>query len=420
VGALHYYQTAIGSDNLISMEIGGTSCDVVLMSKGKVDVVDQLEIGGYHVSVPSCEVHTIGAGGGTIARLSMTGLLLVGPQGAGARPGPACYGFGGEEPTVTDAQVVLGRLKSGPYAGGTIVIDGDLAERAVSVKIANPLGISCQEAAAGIIRLMEQKLLAAVQRLSIERGYDSREFTLVACGGAGPMHGAEVGRQLGCRQVYVPRISGAFCALGMLHVNARHDFVRTLVCSLDEANDTILHEIFEELTATAVSTLQREGFADGEIVLERSLSLHYPGQQSDIPVPIAGDGPLDKRAVRIGFERLHQQFFGHIQPEGKLAVTKVRLVAVGLLPTLPNPQEQLANGAAVPRESRKVWIDAEHGWHETPVYQGADLRPGMVVTGPAMIDEATTTILVGVGDVASIDSANNYLITLRSSPGKHE
>lgn len=415
VGALRYYQDAIGSQNLISMEIGGTSCDVVLIDQGKVELTDQLEIGGYRVMIPSVEVNTIGAGGGTIARVNMAGMLEVGPEGAGARPGPACFGFGGEDPTVTDAQVVLGRLKEGPYANGSITIELGLARKAITERIAEPLQISCEDAASGIIRLMEQKLLGAVQRLSIERGYDPSRFTLVAAGGAGPMHGAAVARELGCAQAYVPRASGAFCALGMLHVNARHDFVRTLLCPLGEATNEMLERVFDELSEAAVRTLRHEGFADEKIKIERGLSLHYPGQQADIQVPIANGAPFDKALVRSIFERLHQQFFGHIQPDGMPAITKVRLAGIGLLPRLPAEDHSLTNEAPVPVETRRTWIDSKHGWRDTPVYAGGLLRPGMRISGPAIIDEGTTTILVGANDLASLDRANNYLITLSST-----
>ena len=418
VGALRYYQAAIGSENLISMEIGGTSCDVVLVDTGRVRITDQLDIGGYRVMIPAVEVHTIGAGGGTIARVDAGGMLQVGPDGAGARPGPACFGFGGAEPTITDAQVVLGRLKAGSYAGGAITIELARARDAITKKIAQPLGISCEDAAAGIIRLMEQKLLGAVQKLSVERGYDPRRFTLVAAGGAGPMHGAAIARLLGCPRAYAPRVSGAFCALGMLHVNARHDLVKTLICPLASADDEALGKAFEQLSEAAVATLLREGFSRSEISLERGLSLQYPGQQADIQVALDGDGALDKARVRAAFEALHQQFFGHIQPAGSPLITKVRVAGIGLLPSLPESKQESAAHEPVPSEFREVWIDATHGWCKTPIYAGAQLRPGATILGPAIIDEGTTTIVAGAGDWVTMDGGSNYLISLPAAGGK--
>ena len=212
VGALKGCAAPGEAANLISMEIGGTSCDVMVMARGEVPVADELVIDGYHLTTPSVEIHTVGAGGGAIAWVDDAGLLHVGPQGAGARPGPAAYGLGGEQPTVTDAQLVLGRLRPGPLAGGAVTLDGALARKAVETKLAKPLGLSVEDAAAGVIRLLEQNLLHAVERLSIERGHNPATFTLVAAGGAGPMHGTAVARALGCKRALLPRAAGAFCA----------------------------------------------------------------------------------------------------------------------------------------------------------------------------------------------------------------
>ena len=242
VGALNYYRhaidgSAIGPEdagNLISMEIGGTSCDVMLMSRGEVAMKDDLMIAGYHVSIPSIDIHTIGAGGGTIAGVDTAGMLYVGPQGAGAHPGPACYGLGGTEPTVTDAQLVLGRLRPGAYAASGLSLDQDAARTAIETRVAQPLGLSVEDAAAGIIAMLEQNLLHAVEYISIERGYAPRRFTLVAAGGAGPMHGANVARRLGCQRLYVPRDAGALCAIGMLHADVRQDFQSYIKGKLDD------------------------------------------------------------------------------------------------------------------------------------------------------------------------------------------
>ncbi|MCH2185875.1 hydantoinase/oxoprolinase family protein, partial [Myxococcota bacterium] len=242
VGALNLYRrkvndadTAPGDDgNLISMEIGGTSCDVLLMSGGEVATRDDIHIAGYHVSTPAIDIHTIGAGGGTIAGVDDAGLLFVGPEGAGADPGPACYGLGGTRPTVTDAHLVLGRLRPGQSAGGTLDLDLLAAREAIETHVARKLNMTVEDAAAGIIELVEQHLLSAVEHISIERGHSPGRFTLVAAGGAGPMHGASVAAGLGCTQVHIPRDAGALCAIGMLNTDVRQDFTRFLLGSLDE------------------------------------------------------------------------------------------------------------------------------------------------------------------------------------------
>ena len=241
VGALNLYRRAVDQagvaeedkGNLISMEIGGTSCDVLLMSNGEIATRDDVDIAGYHVSTPAIDIHTIGAGGGTIAGVDDAGLLFVGPEGAGADPGPACYGGGGTLPTVTDAHLVLGRLRPGKSAGGTLDLDLDAAREAIDVHVAQKLGMSIEDAAAGIIELVEQHLLSAVEHISIERGHSPRRFTLVAAGGAGPMHGASVAAGLGCARVHVPRDAGALCAIGMLHADVRQDFTRFLLGPID-------------------------------------------------------------------------------------------------------------------------------------------------------------------------------------------
>jgi N-methylhydantoinase A len=417
VGALGYFARSIGSDDLISMEIGGTSCDVILMSGGKVAFTDQLEIDRYHVVVPSVEVHTIGAGGGTIAGVDAAGLLFVGPRGAGAQPGPACYAKGGTEPTITDAQLVLGRLKAETYAGGAVPIDPDLAADAIDRVVAGPLGLAREAAAAGMIRLMEQKLLHAVQRISIERGHDPRRFTLVACGGAGPLHGAEVGRRLGCRRVYVPRLSGAFCALGMLHADVRHDYVRVHLDQLDNSDARRIAAVFAELEHQAADTLAREGFAAGAARFSRALDLRYIGQQWDITVPLAGGAP-DPIATRRAFEAEHDRLFGHIQPDGVIEITKLRITGTGALPPLALPRPPRATGTPVPAERRRIWLDEAAGWVEMPVYDGARLDPGHALDGPAVVNEATTTVLIGAGDRLDVDGAGNFMITLRGGSAR--
>ncbi|MFN4089049.1 MAG: hydantoinase/oxoprolinase family protein [Alphaproteobacteria bacterium] len=414
VGALGWYSRAIGSDDLISMEIGGTSCDAMLMSAGRVAVTDAFQVAGYHLALPSIDIHTIGAGGGTVAGVDQAGLMFAGPRGAGAVPGPAAYGKGGTEPTVTDALLVLGRLRPGPYAGGSVTLDAEAAHAAVERVLARPLGISVEAAAAGIIRLVEQNLLHAVQRISIERGHDPRRFVLVACGGAGPMHGASVGRLLGCAKVYVPRLSGAFCALGMLHSDVRHDLVRAHFAPLDGADPHAFERRFAELEIEARTILAEDGFASAATLLERSVDLRYRGQQWDVPV-VLPPGLLHPEAVRTAFEAEHERLYGHHQPGGHIEITKLRLAAIGRLPRLRPADEAAAVAAARPVDRRHAWIDAARGWVEVEVYRGADLQPGHRIAGPAIVEEETTTILIGAADTAEIDRAGNYLVHLTAA-----
>lgn len=406
VAALDFYRAPIGSDDLISMEIGGTSCDVILMTRGEVAFTDLLDIGGYKCVTPAVDVHTVGAGGGAIAHLDAAGLLRIGPRGAGAHPGPACYGRGGHEPTVTDAQVVLGRMRPGEYAHGAVKIDRDLAASAVESAIASPLGLAVERAAIGILELMDQTLLHAVQRVSSERGHDPARLTLVACGGAGPLHASSVGRQLGCRGVYVPRLSGAFCALGMLHANLRHDFFAMHFAELSASACDAVESAFRALERRARESLAREGFGDRSIEIARGLDLRYRGQQWDVSV--VADAPFDPAATRARFEREHDRLFGHVQPEGTVEITKVRVGGVGRSEPLEHAMMAKAESRAKPLAWRRAWIDARTGWRETPVYAGADLHPGHGFAGPAIVEEDTTTLLVGADDRLDVDAFGNY------------
>jgi N-methylhydantoinase A len=408
VGALKGCAATGENANFISMEIGGTSCDVMVMAKGQVPVSDQLMIDGYHLTTPSVEIHTVGAGGGAIAWVDAAGLLHVGPQGAGARPGPAAYGLGGDNPTVTDAQLVLGRLRAGPLADGAVTLDAALARQAVENKLAQPLGLSVQDAAAGVIRLLEQNLLQAVERLSIERGLNPATFTLVAAGGAGPMHGAAVARALGCKRALLPRAAGAFCAIGMLQSDVRQDYLQVFVADLDKVERAPLEAGFGQLETKAQQALARQGFIDNA-ELQRELDLRYEGQQWPVRVALNGAG-FDARSARHAFEAEHQRLFGHIQPGGRLDITALRVVGRGRLdwspPTARAPQAE----SPTPRERRAVWIDPRHGWQEIAVYRGADLRPGCRLRGPLLIEERTMTALVGPHDELEVDAHDDFLV----------
>ena len=413
-GALDFYRHAIGSDDLISMEIGGTSCDVLLMSGGEVTVSDRFKVGGYDLAIPSVDVFTIGAGGGTIAGVDRAGLLFVGPRGAGAAPGPACYGQGGAEPTVTDAQLVLGRLHSGGYAGGSVSLDAALAREAIERRIAGPLGIGVDEAAAGVIRLVDQNLLHAVQEISSERGHDPRRFVLVAAGGAGPMHGAGVGRLLGCREVYVPRLSGVYCALGMLHADVRHDFIRVYLAPLDRADPDAVERAYAELESQGAQALAAEGFTAESIRLVREMDLRYLGQQYDLRVTLdpAGAGGTD--AARAVFEREHERRYGHIQPRGVVEISKLRVIAMGTLPPLSLPAPAPSRRPATRTGERLVWLGPEDGWKRTAVFDGGSLAPGHRIEGPALVEDRTSTVLVGTADALEVDATGNYRIRIAS------
>ncbi|MFC3229745.1 hydantoinase/oxoprolinase family protein [Marinibaculum pumilum] len=413
VGALKYLRRAIGSGDLICIEIGGTSCDVTLMQDGTVAMTDGLSVAGQHLSVPSVEIHTVGAGGGTIAHCDAGGMLQVGPRGAGARPGPACYGLGGEAATVTDAQLVLGRLRSGRYAGGLIDLDPDLARAAVD-RLARPLGIDTIAAAAGIVRLMEQKVRHAVEQVSIERGYDPRRFTVVAGGGAGAMHAAAVARALGCRGVYVPRLAGLFCAFGMCHADMRHDFQRTWLRDLDRVSAAEVDAAFAGLEAQGRALLDADGLPPERIRLQRAFGLRYQGQQWALPVETGA--AFAAAGLRAGFEAAHERLYGHVQPDGRIEIVDLRLAATGLMPKPEMPAAEPDDAAPQPAEIREVYVAEAGGLQSVPVFDGAALRCGQRLAGPALIEETSTTLVLGAGDRLEVDPFGNYAIRFPEVP----
>lgn len=407
VGALDLVARQTGSKNLISMEIGGTSCDVVMMNEGEIGSSDEMSIAGYHIATPTIDVHTVGAGGGTIAGVDNGGMLTVGPQGAGANPGPACYGLGGTHPTVTDALLVMGRLHPGSYASGEVKLDRSLAETAISTYIAQPLGINVDEAAIGIVRLMEQNLLHAVERISIERGHDPSRCTLVAAGGAGPMHGTSVARKLGCKSVYIPRQAGAFCALGMLNTDVRYDVMRVLIDDLDTVSEARINDVYAELEHNAGQTLQDEGFSGEAARLERAIDLHYAGQQWSIKVPAE---VFDRQQIRQAFEHIHQRMFGHIQPGGVLEIASLCVTGVGLISRLQPAVDTRLATEPEPVMVRDVYSENAGKMLPTPVYAGEQLAPAISLKGPVLIEESTSTIFVDQTDRVEVDPSGNYLI----------
>ena len=393
---------------MVSMEIGGTSCDVAVMTDGAVPVTDGLVVGGYHLSVPAVDVHTIGAGGGTIASIDEGGMLRVGPQGAGADPGPACYGRGGTQATATDAHLVLGRLRSGAYAGGSVTLDGEAAHRVVTSEIAVPLGLEVEEAAAGMLRILEDHLRHAVETITVERGRDPRQMTLVAAGGAGGLHGAAIARSLGCPRLLIPAEAGVFCAAGMLHTDLRRDVTHSIVGRLDDLGAAHIVDALQRETQRLRTSVADEWPDGTETRFEWFVDLRYPGQLWSARVPIAETAT--DASIRTSFEAEYEKLYGHIQPDGVLDVTAVSVVGHGALPSIDTPILPPLDSPAPPAGHRRCWIDATHGWLDTAVYDGEHLAPGQLIDGPFLIDARTTTVLGGPDARATVGPGGDLLI----------
>jgi N-methylhydantoinase A len=283
--------------------------------------------------------------------------------------------------------------------------------------VADKLGIPLVDAAAGVIRVAEQRMHHALGRVSIERGIDPRGFTVIAAGGAGGLHGVAVGRLLGAPRVYVPRLAGVLCALGMLNSDIRHDTVRTFIRPLDDVEADDVERRFEDLVATARSALLREGFTNDDMRFERDLDLRYRDQQWDVRVRLDEDGLSDRAGIRARFEDIYEQLYGHRQPETRVEIVKLRLTATGVLPGLPSGRSEPVDGAPTPVETRPVYVDAGTGIADVAIYRGAELATGHVIQGPLIVEETTTTVFAGRGDRLEVDGGGNYLIHLAAGEG---
>lgn len=417
-GALRRSTSGAGAA-LVSMEIGGTSCDVAVMTDGTVAVLEHLELGGYHLRVAAVDVHSVGAGGGTLARVDDAGLLRVGPEGAGADPGPACYGRGGTEPTATDAHLVLGRLAPGPAAGGVLDLDDGAARKAVAAHVADPLGLDVETAAIGIITILETHLRQAVETNTVERGRDPAAMTLVAAGGAGGLHGSPVARALGCPRLLVPAEAGVYCAVGMLHAPLRRDRSRSVLGDLEDLAPADLGLAIGQEVDRLRALVADEWPAGVEPRIERHVELRYPGQLWSVRVPVtdltgAGATAVAAEAVRERFEAAYRGLYGHIQPGGRLEVTGVGAVATGELGGAPDATPGPApEPSPDPVGERRCWLGPDRGWAVIPVHRGADLRPGHTIDGPYLIDAATTTVLGLPGDRLTVAANGDLEVELR-------
>jgi N-methylhydantoinase A len=402
-GALHVI------DDLITIDMGGTSFDVALVERGTAVTTTDGDIAGHRVALPALDIHTIGAGGGSIARVDEGGLLAVGPQSAGSSPGPACYGRGGTQPTVTDADLLLGYLDPALFAGGDIPLDVDAAREAMAREVAEPLGLSVEQAAQGVCTLVNTTMANAVRFISVERGKDPREFALVVAGGAGPLHAAPIAGELGIPLVLIPRESSVFCAAGMVISDIKHDYVRTLTRPLDAAAVEEANGILAEMAREARDTLRAEAVEDGDITVTASADLHYIGQFHEVEVEAGGE-VLDRDALEAGFHARHQELFGHAVPGAPLELINVRVRSVGATskPSFPLRPNAGADPSAARKGERAAIFDGAP--HATPVYDGLALRHGNRLDGPALVEQPTTTIVVPPGFALQCDQYDNYLL----------
>jgi N-methylhydantoinase A len=404
----------VGAKNLVGLDMGGTSTDVSLILDGEQQVTPYQEVEfGAVVTLPSIDIKSIGAGGSSIAWVDKGGGLNVGPQSAGARPGPACYGLGGEDPTVTDANLVLGRLGERSLLGGQLTIDRSLAERAILRRVAEPLKLSVLEAAEGIVRIATHSMVNAVRLMTVEKGLDPRDFILFAYGGAGPMHAVGIAKELGMRRVLIPPHPGNTSALGLLMADVRHDFVQTVLQHSLHLDYAALEHTFNAMEHRARERLQREGIAPAQMEVVRAADLRYWGQTHDLTVAVPAR-PFDASVaeeVRASFDAGHKREFWHSEPaEHPVELVNLRVTGYGRLNKYEIGDRCVPNQADGPRSYMRPVLFEEYGFADTPVYDKDSLPTDMEFTGPAVIEQLDSTTVVYPGHTFKVDRFDNIAI----------
>jgi N-methylhydantoinase A len=401
----------LGFANVISFDMGGTTAKTSLVRDGEPTLAPGYYVGGYAsghpVMLPMIDVVEVGAGGGSIAWADDVGALKVGPQSAGADPGPICYRGGGTEPTITDANVVLGRLDPHNFLGGEIVLDADGARAGIEQKIAKPLGLSTVAAAQAIVEIAISKMSLAVREVSVEKGFDPRDFALVAHGGAGPLHVCAIARELHIPKVIVPLFPSHFSALGMLLADERHDFIRTFYCDLNSVDFAALNAVHDEMQGEAKKSLRHSGNAEWQIALD----LRYVGQEFTLAVPVSRDAIKrgDRQSIRAAFDALYEQRYAHQSPDEPVEMVNIRLAAIGRRPKLSFPA-LACDGVAKPSRHRNVYLGDPRQPVSCPVFQRGELGAGARIAGPALIEEHGTTTVLFETDTCTVAPSGELII----------
>ena len=409
-----------GFDNVITFDMGGTSADLALVNEGEPTLAPEWRVDwNIPILFPAIDLVAIGAGGGTIAWVDTGGSLRAGPQSAGADPGPACFGNGNEEPTITDAHLYLGRLNPETYLGGDLEIRPDLAEQAIE-RLADQLGLSAPQTASGILRIANANMTSATHLISVERGYDPRDFALVAGGGAGPLHAVEIARDLRIPQVIVPPTPGVTSALGILQVDLRHDLLAPVLQQVKDLDVEALAQSFDHLTAEATEILEAEDIPDDRRSIELSVDARYYGQTPymNLKLESALAGQADLDALVAQYRERYESEFGYQLPEevATVEIVNARVAAIGLTEDVALKEDPEGASADDARAGeRPVYFDETEDFTDTPIYDRARLGASAELEGPAVIEQTDTTVLVPSGATAKVDRFDNIVIAVSAS-----
>src|SRR6185436_5576530 len=400
---------ALGLDRLISFDMGGTTAKCAIVEHGMVQTTDEYHVDGRPLRIPVIDIREVSAGGGTIAWIDAGGALTLGPQSAGAEPGPVCYALGGREPTVTDANVVLGRIDGSRFLGGTMPLDAPAAARVVDDKLAGPLGLARDNAAAGVVRLADVTMALAVRSITTERGLDPRDYALAAYGGGGPLHAVAIARELGIPRVVIPPAPSTFSAWGMLATDLRHDLVRTVLEPLERTDATWAQARYAEMEREVAAILPGEG----KPITLRAADLRYLGQEHTVTVALAEVD--DWEGLRKQFDDAHERAYGYAAADVEVQLLNLRLTVVFPIERPHRPTLEPRTTGTPPFQTRTIYSMLAGTSRPFRVYQRGDLRPGDVIAGPAAVEEPGTTTIIEAADTLSVEDHGCLIIQLNAS-----
>ncbi len=417
VMAAAYTAKAAGIDNVITYDMGGTSCDVGLIRGGVPEVSSELELEyAMPIHVPMVDVHSIGAGGGSIAFVNDAGILQVGPESAGAEPGPIGYGRGGKRPTITDANLLLGRLDPGALLAVDTPVSLDVLRAVFARELGEQLGLDAEQAAAAVLRIANDRMAGALRLVSLARGHDPRDFALFAFGGAGPLHASALAKELAIPRVLVPARPGITNALGCLVADVRHDYVNTVNTPVPALDMDRVRRVLEAQIAEGRATIAREGVEIEGLTVLHSADMQFLGQSHILTVPLSGPVPgtaVTREQLQEAFEAAYWARFEVALPEIHAVLVNLNTAVIGRRARVPLAALAEAGGApgvapGEPTATRQVWLAG--GWRETPIYRRGQLPPGATLAGPAIVEQLDTTIVIEPGDRVSVDPLGNLMI----------
>lgn len=412
--AAAYIGRQCGAEKIITFDMGGTSADISLIEDYTPQVSNERLIEGYPARIPMINIITIGAGGGSIAKIDDGGALKVGPKSAGATPGPACYMRGGENPCVTDANIVLGKLNQKKILGGRMDVDIELAKKAIQTKVCDKSDLDLKRAANGIITVVNSNMVRAIRSVSVEKGYDVREFSLMAFGGAGPLHACEVARELGMKEVLIPPHPGTLCSLGLLLADTKFDLSRTKVMRGEAANLDAINEQFDNMVEQGTGLLDKEGVPADRRYFEYFVDMRYQRQNFEICIPVPAGRMTEEslKQVLADFHAEHKRSYGYCKEEAVVQFVSYRVSAVGVIDKPELVPEELHPEAPIPApiEMRSVLFQGCDDYVDTPVYMREDFVPGQSIPGPCICEQMDTTLVVPQGWTIHVDGYRNLKI----------